>query len=80
MRYTSTRDPQLTVESAAAIHRGIAPDGGLFVPESIPSIPLEEIVEHDSYHELALRVLTPLLSDFSRDELVGLLPVQAGSP
>ena len=37
MNYRSTRNSGLSVTSAEAIARGISADGGLFVPESIPS-------------------------------------------
>ena len=43
MYYKSTRDSSLRIESAAAISRGISEDGGLFVPESIPPITMDEL-------------------------------------
>ena len=42
MYYKSTRDSSVRVESAVAISQGISADGGLFVPEQIPSITKEE--------------------------------------
>ena len=36
MNYYSTRDHQQIVSAAQAIACGLAPDGGLFVPESCP--------------------------------------------
>ena len=36
MNYYSTRDQQQIVSAAQAIACGLAPDGGLFVPESLP--------------------------------------------
>ena len=38
MIYHSTRNKALTVSSAEAIAQGIATDGGLFVPGSIPEL------------------------------------------
>ena len=43
--YKSTRDDSVKVTASQAILKGLAPDGGLFVPESIPSFDksLEEL-------------------------------------
>ena len=35
MQYSSTRDAHIHVSAAQAISRGISPEGGLFVPETI---------------------------------------------
>ena len=43
MRYTSTRDARIDVSSSQAIARGIAPDGGLYLPRTIPALSLWEI-------------------------------------
>ena len=43
MNYVSTRDTSVKVSSSQAITRGISADGGLFVPESFPSVSLERI-------------------------------------
>ena len=40
MKYISTRGGDISVESAFAIKQGLAPDGGLFMPEYIPKIDL----------------------------------------
>ena len=42
MQYISTRGNCPSVSSAQAILRGQAPDGGLYVPESIPHIAAED--------------------------------------
>ena len=39
MRFQSTRDAAYTVGLGAAIARGLAPDGGLYVPQSWPTLP-----------------------------------------
>ena len=41
MKYVSTRNNRLAVDSAQAIVSGLAPDGGLFLPTEIPSISLD---------------------------------------
>ena len=41
MQFQSTRDPNTIVSSSEAILRGLAPDGGLFVPTAFPKAELE---------------------------------------
>lgn len=68
--YYSTRNKNHRVSSTDAILNGIAPDGGLFVPEIMPTLPLplEQLVTLD-YKELAFHILKVFLSDFTNDEL-----------
>jgi threonine synthase len=63
MRYISTRGNGSPVSSADVIIRGLAPGGGLFVPESMPAADLRSLAGA-SYHMTARKVLVPLLSDF----------------
>ena len=37
MLYHSTRNEQLTADSAVAVLSGLAPDGGLYMPQAIPA-------------------------------------------
>ena len=71
MMYTSTRDGGVSVPSAQAITRGISCDGGLFVPESLPVLRLEELqaLTEKSYAERAEAVLSGFLTDFTREEV-----------
>ncbi|MCI0545635.1 MAG: threonine synthase, partial [Actinobacteria bacterium] len=39
MRYVSTRADTPSVAFAAALTGGLAPDGGLYVPEEVPTLP-----------------------------------------
>ena len=68
--YKSTRDDSVKVTSSHAILKGLAPDGGLFVPESIPSFDksLEELSKM-SYKEVAYEVMKLMLDDFTEEEL-----------
>jgi threonine synthase len=43
VNFISTRNKHKTVSGAAAIAEGLAPDGGLYVPESFPAVSLSEI-------------------------------------
>ncbi len=71
MNYTSTRGRGQSVPSAGAILRGIAPDGGLYVPESLPALTLEDIrtLCGQEYVGQAVWVLSRFLTDFTGEEL-----------
>lgn len=71
MQYQSTRDKNICVDSAYAIKTGLAADGGLYVPESIPKLSLDEIKAFAplSYNERAVNILSRFLSDFSLEEI-----------
>ncbi len=71
MQYISTRNKEIGVKSAAAIKMGLSGDGGLFVPEEIPSLSLPEIkkLTKMSYTDRAVYVLKKYLSDFLVKEL-----------
>lgn len=81
MNYISTRNKGYSVSAAEAISRGLAPDGGLFVPETIPSISMDEIrnMGSMSYQERALVILEKYLSDFSEEELKDIISASYGS-
>ena len=68
--YKSTRDAEKTVTASQAILKGLADDGGLFVPVSIPKLPvsLGELKEM-TYQETAYTVMKEFLTDFSEEEL-----------
>ena len=73
MKYISTRGnaPVLTFEEAMLT--GLARDGGLYVPESIPKMSSADIIGMAglSYEEIALRVIQPFVGDsFSEAELI----------
>ena len=68
--YKSTRDAEKTVTASQAILKGMADDGGLFVPVSIPKLPvsLGELKEM-TYQEIAYTVMKEFLTDFTEEEL-----------
>lgn len=68
MRYISTRDNHRPVSAATTIDTGMVPEGGLFVPESIPSLDLPGPADA-TYAQTAAEVLRPLLSDFAETDL-----------
>ena len=71
MFYNSTRNSGVKVSSAEAITQGISAEGGLFVPEEIPAITLDEIkaVGDMKYADRAAFVFSKYLTDFSEAEI-----------
>lgn len=71
MYYKSTRNSEVKVTSAQAIAQGISVDGGLFVPEEIPSISLEDLkaLGGADYRERAKFVFGKFLTDFTEAEI-----------
>lgn len=71
MFYNSTRNSEVKVSSAEAITQGISAEGGLFVPESIPKLTLEEIksVGDMKYADRAAFVFSKFLTDFTEAEI-----------
>ncbi len=60
MHYISTRGQAPRTDFLSASLGGLAPDGGLYVPESWPQLP---IIEGESYVALATRILTAFAGD-----------------
>ena len=68
--FSSTRNPQEKVTASQAILKGLADDGGLFVPNEIPALEasVEELAKM-SYQETAYEVMKLFLTDFTEEEL-----------
>ncbi len=68
--YKSTRNSELRMSASEAILKGLAPDGGLFVPEKLPvlDVSMEEL-KGLSYQETAYAVMKQFLTDFTEEEL-----------
>ena len=62
MNYHSTRSKQLPVDSAQAVLNGLAPDGGLYVPEMLPQVDVKSILEMDTYG-MATAIIGAMLPD-----------------
>lgn len=68
--YKSTRNSEKTVTASQAILKGLAEDGGLFVPVSIPKLPVSLAELKDmNYQETAYTVMKEFLTDFTEAEL-----------
>lgn len=59
MRYISTRNPEHAVPLEEAIKRGIAPDGGLYVPEAFPSLDPDAFEGLETFAEIGAHLLAP---------------------
>ena len=73
MMFFSTRDSEKKLFNASeVIKNGLAADGGLFVPESIPAVSLDDIsnIAKMSYAERAATILSMYLSDYTYEELL----------
>ena len=65
MDYISTRGMSPAVDSAQAVLNGLAPDGGLYVPKSIPAFDWQECLQKSSQgmSEMILSALLPDIPD-----------------
>ena len=68
--YKSTRNSDKTVTASQAILKGLADDGGLFVPVSVPKldVTMDELKDM-SYQETAYAVMKQFFTDFTEKEL-----------
>lgn len=73
MKYKSTRSQNsLEIDAAEAIKNGLAPDGGLYMPVSIPTLLTEELEDliEIPYAERAAYIFSKYLTDYSVGELL----------
>lgn len=68
--YRSTRNSNMQITASQAILQGLSPDGGLYVPTTIPQLtkPIKELCRMN-YRELAYEVLKLYLTDYTEEEL-----------
>lgn len=74
MKYKSTRDYNLTphtVSAAVAVKKGLAPDGGLFLPQCFPKLTNSDFenLSKMSYANRAAYILSLFFDDYDRDTL-----------
>ncbi len=68
MLYHSTRNEDIKVGGAKAILEGLAPDGGLYVPETIPKLDIEKLLRED-YKGIAKKIISSFFDEFSTEEI-----------
>ena len=76
MHYISTRGAAPVLTFGEAMMTGLARDGGLYVPETVPVVTADEIAALAGlpYEEIAFRVMRPYLGGFfADDEFRGLI-------
>jgi threonine synthase len=71
MEFTSTRDPVHMAGFGAALLQGLAPDGGLYVPNAWPSVRPETFGKESDLPGVATHLLTPFVAG---DPLAAALP------
>ena len=70
LQYMSTRNPKITATASQAVLKGLADDGGLFVPERIPALPVSlGELKGMTYQETAYAVMKEFLTDYTEEEL-----------
>ncbi len=82
MHYISTRGAAPKVDFKGALLAGLASDGGLYVPETIPAFSPQQIssLATLSYQELAVEIMAPFVGDcFSRDQLRSMVNAAYGT-
>lgn len=69
--YSSTRGGEINIESSLAILKGLAKDGGLFMPNRIPEFDfkINDLIGK-TYQEIAYEVMKLFLTDFTKEELM----------
>ncbi len=76
MEYISTRNNQKIFTFKDIFLKGLADDGGLFIPKLVKSFSKEEInnLINLSYNDLAAEIINPFIGDFmSKDDLISLI-------
>lgn len=71
MKYTSTRGSAPALGLSAALAAGLAPDGGLYVPQSLPKFSPRDFSDCTHLSSIAARLLAPF---FAEDALADELP------
>ncbi|HEX8243935.1 MAG TPA: threonine synthase, partial [Longimicrobium sp.] len=85
MRFVSTRGASPAVSLGEAVERGLAPDGGLYVPDAYPTVTEDALSGAESLADVAERVLAPFfagnalapaLSDICREAFTFPVPLR----
>lgn len=67
MNYHSTRNQREIIDSAQAVLNGLAPDGGLYVPQTLPKVDVQAILKMDVY-AMAAAIIGSFLPDIPNME------------
>lgn len=81
MQYLSTRHPTHRISLSTALQNGLAPDGGLYVPEHLPDLGPKAFAECETIEAVAERLLRPFVADDSlADDLPAICEAMYGFP
>lgn len=69
MNYHSTRNHLQITDSAQAVLNGLAPDGGLYVPQTLPKLDVQAVLKMDVY-AMAAAIIGSFLPDIPNMELL----------
>ncbi len=72
MKYYSDKNNNLCADFKTAVLEGLAPDGGLFIPENIPVLSQSFLdnLHNFSFSEIAFEVLRPYVSENMNDDVL----------
>ncbi|MGN1214749.1 MAG: threonine synthase [Candidatus Cryptobacteroides sp.] len=70
MKYYSTRNKGLRCSLKEAAIKGLAPDGGLFMPERIPTADLDKALSYGTFPEMSAYLASLFFDEYSYDELL----------
>ena len=70
MKYISTRDSSKTFEFKDVFVKGLADEGGLFIPQSLHKININEL-KNLQYNELAKKIIYPFIGNFMTENDLG---------
>ncbi len=77
MRFFSTRGEPLGLSLSEAVLRGLAPDGGLYVPDAWPSLALQDFDRCETLAEVGARLIAPFAVGDRLDSLVAEITADA---
>ncbi len=75
MNFLSVRHQSPPARFREALFRGLAPDGGLYVPESIPSLPVSSLkrIGESTLHSIGEQILSPFIDEIPQNDLRSLI-------
>ncbi len=77
MRFVSTRDASATATLSEALQRGLAPDGGLYVPERFPRLTPAQFDGAETLPGVAQRLLAPFFAGDALEPALGEIVAEA---
>ena len=75
MKYYSTKNKNLSADFRTAVIHGIADDGGLFMPETIPQLPagIIDSLHSQSLQEIGMQVVSRFAGDIEQSTLLKII-------